>query len=548
MRLFKKFGLFAFMTFLFVGILSTSSFSSPNKSHNIIENNVSTVAKAQHVFDANPKGAATENVDPEEVQNYLSSSTYKCEVSKVAYSDLSVHLTGKITTESGRLFSIGWYSKDENYKPAEFSVQLQDENGNVLPDRYTGEVVVGGKSSSNLYLSTYYQSELQLEGYIQIPAKTKIVSASLELKNIFYVVEESTQNEDGSWNRKQVPLFDVTYTKAVALKKLLQTVDFSTFATITPTIVSEFCGYYAVSMKFENTLTIEKYLEINKLLNPIFQNGSNNVQNLEEGKTYINTRFILTKNHSNLIVEDLNGVTHTVAAIPSNFSTSEGVNNLVLNFPSEGIEGVKNFIIEKPMLTVSVINKETNKEVASSSFSYRFGQVSSGMQNIVDAQGNIVRTGIEAKTLNTDLLAGLITLAISLVTIGVIFGQYFYKKNKYANDEFKKVDTAAYFKTAVIAFFFAVVAGLDIYYLILRCGPLNNSELFANPVDIIVVVFTLVAFLLGCFFVRKYYIAFKEMLEKNRREKLNLNTKTEDDSGTISAQFAKPASNKKENN
>ena len=81
----------------------------------------------------------------------------------------------------------------------------------------------------------------------------------------------------------------------------------------------------------------------------------------------------------------------------------------------------------------------------------------------------------------------------------------------------------------------------------MRCNGLNNSELFANPVDIIVIVFTLVTFLLGCFFIKKYYTAIKETIEKNRRERLNLNNKTEDDSGTISAQFAKTASSTETN-
>ena len=80
----------------------------------------------------------------------------------------------------------------------------------------------------------------------------------------------------------------------------------------------------------------------------------------------------------------------------------------------------------------------------------------------------------------------------------------------------------------------------------MRTNGLNNSELFANPVDIIVIVFTLVTFLLGCYFIRKYYISIKETIEKNRRERLNLNNKTEDDTGTISAQFAKTSSSKEE--
>ena len=321
----------------------------------------------------------------------------------------------------------------------------------------------------------------------------------------------------------------------------MQVSNFDQFAAFTPKTVTKYCGYYAVAFDFNNVLTNKQYIEMIEVISPIFAKGNNgkNVQNLEAGLTYVNIAIILTKSTSNYIVEDLDGNMHIIPAVPANHNTVYGNNNVVFNFPSEGINGIKNFYIDRPMLTINVITKETNREVSSSNFSHRFGLVGCGVGEIRNESGTVVKEGHELTPIDADLIAILIFVSITVIFLASCLSMYFYKKKKYADNEFKKVDTPAYIKTSIIAYLFFVIAGLDIYYLIMRCNALNNSEFFANPVDIIVIVFTLAGFLLGCYFIKKYYTALKDLIEKNRREKLNLNEKTEEDSGTISAKFVK---------
>lgn len=542
MRLFKKLSLLAFMTFLSVGICSTFGLETSNKAHTI-ENNVQTVANAQHFFGGNIKSAATYN--PTEKEALLNSSTISAEISKFAYSDMSVFVTAKIKSSTPEIFTLGYYGKD-NSIAAKLSLKVMDANGNVLPDIFTGDVPKpASPNETATFLSSNYQPEITIETSIAIPYGTTVVNESVELRNVFYV-EESALKDDGT--RDRTVHLENSFTKTVKVRKAFQAQQFSTFATFTPRTVTKYCGYYAVAFDFNNTLTVDQYLEINKILNPIFATGNNkvNVENLKTGKTYVNTRIILTKNLSTYVIEDLDGVVHTVPAIPANNSTSFGNNNVVFNFPAEGINGVKNFYLSKPMLTISVVNKETNKEVASSSFSYRFGEVGCGIAEIKNYDGSVAVAANPIAPVDADLIAILIFVGITVIFLAACLTMFFYKKNKYKDNEFKRVDPIAYLKTSIIAYIFFVIGGLDIYYLAMRTNGLNNSELFANPVDIIVIVFTLVTFLLGCYFIRKYYISIKETIEKNRRERLNLNNKTEDDTGTISAQFAKTASSKEE--
>ena len=427
---------------------------------------------------------------------------------------------------------------------AKLSLKVKDSNGNVLPETFTGYVPKPAKEAGT-FLSTKYQPEIPIETLIPIPYGTTVVNESVELENVFYV-EESALKEDGT--RDKTVHLENSFTKTVNVRKAFQAQYFSTFATFTPKTVTKYCGYYAVAFDFNNTLTIDKYLEINKILNPIFVNGNKgiNVENLKNGKTYINTTITLSKNLSTYVVEDLDGVIHTIPAIATDKSTTFGNNNVVFNFSAEGINGVKNFYLSKPMLSINVINKETNKEVASSKFSYRFGEVGCGIAEIKNYDGSVAVAANPITPVDADLIAILIFVGITVIFLAACLTMFFYKKNKYKDNEFKRVDPIAYLKTSIIAYIFFAIGGLDIYYLAMRTNGLNNSELFANPVDIIVIVFTLVTFLLGCYFIRKYYISIKETIEKNRRERLNLNNKTEDDTGTISAQFAKTSSSKEE--
>lgn len=539
MRLFKKLGLFGFMTLLVAGAASAIGFSVSDKTYNTTENNVQTVAKAQHFF-GEPKDAraTSEPIDVDKKQYVLDNMT-KCEYSKLAYSDMSVFVTAKLTSESNEIFSIGYYDA-ENYIPAKLELKVKDADGNILPDTYSTELKGNGKKVLN-NLSLRHQSTISIEASVNIPINTTIVEDSLVITNIFFVTSTDILDDEGNrLERLEEIVLDHTYTKKVAKRKSLQTTYFEQYGKFTPKSVTKYAGYYAVAFDFENRLSIDDYLEINKTLNPIFTSGNNNKneQNLRDGKTYVNVRFILTLNTSYYFVEDLDGVVHKIPVYPANHSTSYGNNNIVFDFPCEGINGVKSFYVSKPMLTVSVINKETNKEVASSDFSFRFGDVSTEMAEIKDYKGNVVVDAKPFSTIDADLICIIVFVAISVVTVAGALGLYFYRKIKYANDEFKKVNKIAHIKTSIIAYIFFVVAGLDIYYLIMRCGPVNNSEMFANPVDIIVIVFTLVAFLLGCFFIRKYYISFKETIERNRRIKLNLVNQTGEDSGTISAKEA----------
>lgn len=545
MRLFKKLGLFGFLTILMAGLLASVNFVSSNESHNTIENNVSKqVATAQHFFDANKKSADNSN-DPsvdeieEDLADYVTLT-----VSKIAYSDLGVYISAKFTaTDSYMIYSLGYVDASQNINmPALLELQVQDSNGNVLDGVYSSTVVPDSKG----LLSVDYSENISIESSILIPVGTTIIETSIKVTNIFYCREyKNVDPETGGVTYTAEVVTDKAFTKRGTVRKTVQVTSFADFGVITPKNISKYVGHYAIQLEFETTLTLESYLAFQDKLNPTFSKDKAKVADLESGKSYINIQFVLTKFTSFIQVIDSKGNIHDVPAFPCAKNMTLGVNNLVLNIPSDGIEDIVDVNIVKPMLTISAIKKETNTFIASSSFSYRFGTVSTRMVEILDYNNQTYSPAHPVDFMNTDIWCGVIVVIIAVLFVGAAIGQYFYRDIKYRNDEFKRLDKVAYLKTAIVAFVFFIFSGLDIYYLALRTTTCNNAETFANPLDVMVIVFTLIAFLLGCYFIRKYYISFKETLEKRRREKLNLNVKTEDDSGTISAEFAKTESSDK---
>ena len=187
-RLFKKLGLFGFLTILMAGLLTSVNFVSSNESHNTIENNVSKqVATAQHFFDANKKSADNSN-DPsvdeieEDLADYVTLT-----VSKIAYSDLGVYISAKFTaTDSYMIYSLGYVDASQNINmPALLELQVQDSNGNVLDGVYSSTVVPDSKG----LLSVEYSENISIESSILIPVGTTIIETSIKVTNIFYCRE-----------------------------------------------------------------------------------------------------------------------------------------------------------------------------------------------------------------------------------------------------------------------------------------------------------------------------------------------------------------------
>lgn len=126
---------------------------------------------------------------------------------------------------------------------------------------------------------------------------------------------------------------------------------------------------------------------------------------------------------------------------------------------------------------------------------------------------------------------------VAALLTGVIFaglgtGLYFYRKNRYKNDEFLRVDTKQFLKQAGIFFIVVESLAMEITSIVIRFGNFNNSTVVQNPVDKYVIIFALASILSIGYLIKWSISAFKIRSERRKTEKLHLNELANDD-GTV---------------
>ena len=152
----------------------------------------------------------------------------------------------------------------------------------------------------------------------------------------------------------------------------------------------------------------------------------------------------------------------------------------------------------------------------------------------INVFGNIEVLPISGKALKFfDINAYLVTfyLILTVVYAGLALALFFYKKNKYKNDEFRRMRPKAYIKSAIFGFVGLVLVSAAINFAILRFGVFYSTVPTFNPIDAFVIAFGVFGAIALGFFVRNAVVAIKLMKKRQQAIKLRLD-KDEVDDGT----------------
>ena len=198
---------------------------------------------------------------------------------------------------------------------------------------------------------------------------------------------------------------------------------------------------------------------------------------------------------------------------------TEGNNNYTLIFPDIELEGIESISLCSLDLQMRMIVTETDKDVVGTAVTTRLGGI--GFES---------SDGISSVTyVDLNLVYILTAIIFALVYVGIEVGVYFYKKNKYKNDEFRRVDARSFFKTGSIGMVTLDLLLLDILAIIFRCGIFNNSIIVYNPFDIFIVVFSILLIILIGYFIKYFVGVTKDYIERRNKAKLKLDNDVEDD-------------------
>ena len=282
-----------------------------------------------------------------------------------------------------------------------------------------------------------------------------------------------------------------------------------------------FSGYTYVSTKIDQQPDI--YQELN------YSTYSSYKDRLESNSNYqIRYRFtqITTGNYkvSYLSNNEIKTVEVSTKSPVAYFQIKKGNDNLVtFEFKNEWVgedfdpKNLISFSLEGMSITLDIFNKSTNAIITKSNVSTRFGSIP------------IYEQSFDLNFLSVNSMYIFIFIGYVALFAAVTAANFFYKKNKYKNDEFKRVNPRSFFINAGVALVGVGTILLSILTIVSRATFLNNSVVTYNPIDVVVIVSSIFAILFLGYYIRYFVTEFKAYREKKKVEALKLNEDKADD-------------------
>ena len=136
---------------------------------------------------------------------------------------------------------------------------------------------------------------------------------------------------------------------------------------------------------------------------------------------------------------------------------------------------------------------------------------------------------------NFDLVLFLVLEALIFVVLfaaGTV-GLFLYRKAKYKNDEFLRVNPKKFFIRAAIALVCSYIVLLAVSAIVLRTGLFANAVVVYNPLDAFIIIFGILSILVIGYFGKYLVGAIKARNERNRVRRLKLDEDVPDDGTNI---------------
>ena len=471
------------------------------------------------------------NVEPGEVEDRVAVT-----VDRLNYSDTSasIRLTFKpfIDDDTGIDYSdkntlIGYGTTEEDYQPGVLVYTVNLPNGaNEQRQSYIKKVntnlfydIVSGDSGKGETIKTSCDVTL---------APGEVIDPhGIEIRNLFRFDDNSNVVKDAQGNPEKRHC-KTTY------KSTTKNVKFEDIVNIRYVGSSKFNGLGTAAFKVSTNMNLDYYYE--RLTARQKNSYKNSQERYESGEIRVDTKLQFTKDTiftattENGEVITFNG---TAAFVPLTATESD----LVVYHKSLNLDGLESLTATGFSIIIDSFDTKVKAKITAMSQNYLFTDINFGVKDLtyVDGAGqtHILRKGGENPYfINSDAI--LIGTCVSFVLIYEIisFVTYFYLKKKYAQDIFRRVRTKPYWTNNTMGLVASGSLLTAIVSISLRLTVLGNSMPVYNPIDILIVVFSVTAIIFCGYFIKYFMVQIKNIRDKKRNEKLHLNRDKEDD-GTI---------------
>lgn len=146
------------------------------------------------------------------------------------------------------------------------------------------------------------------------------------------------------------------------------------------------------------------------------------------------------------------------------------------------IENVTNLDLLGLTITLDLFAKDGGRATTRSEFSSRFART-----NVIGADNDVAATVFDVNALIIWTVIGYI---IAYVAASIAY--FLYAKNKFKNDEFRRVKPKRFIKNAVYGLLGTLLTILTIMFITIRSTVLANNLIVFNPTDAFIICFTIV--------------------------------------------------------
>lgn len=179
---------------------------------------------------------------------------------------------------------------------------------------------------------------------------------------------------------------------------------------------------------------------------------------------------------------------------------------------------LKELYFENFNVKVDLFDYEDNAVETGSALTTRFGSMS-----LLPAGKEAVGT---VDLINIMMWVYIIFIIVAVIVATVI---YVYRKNKFKNDEFRRVNGKKYFLETLKKVLGSFLILSSLMFITFRWGFLNNSITVYNPVDIWVIIFTVAGAIALGLFIKDAVVGIRLSNERKRKERLHIDDDVVDD-------------------
>ena len=410
-------------------------------------------------------------------------------------------------------FVIGYYPPNDTQYPLVMSYRLMNEN----TIRYYTFSKSTTSSLGSYYDAVGYQlyetsNSLYADIELDLSSGSEIDPNSVVIHNIF-----ASNRVDGAWT----PDFDHPFkaTPSIGYAKALDINDLLTFEF---TGLSTFAGYTSVNLIF-NTAGEEAYAH----LKPSYY--SQYKERISSGVVAVRYRFASLPNCSFEIEyydRSSNSVVSKIVPIvtPVANYTLERENGNIVSFLLKNSDIGSNFN-SKTIRKLGFAGFYVNVEL------YLQGKGVVSRSGVVSRFSNFVLMSSSEPVNTFDINLFIIILSASYIVAFAIGTTilFFYYKEKYKNDEFRRLKPKSFIFKAVLALSGSLIVILAITFIILRFVAMNNAIVVYNPVDAFIIIFSILAVIVIGYFIKFLVTTSKANKSRKMAIKLKLNEDTVED-------------------